>query len=242
VGRPWTLGAVRPRTLGAAACAQAVKHAVELLLAAGAGAAAPPAARPLLATLASLLATARAPGAAPARRVPGAPRRPLQPCGGRGARRAARRARRARSCPQRCARGRQGMFCAYGPDLLSRGAELRAAGNAVPTEPLPYAAAQLLPLLLPPPESVRALDLPLPCAGGTDGESDFFSRMLVRARLPAVAARPRSAPPRAPTGSAAAQVAIGELAARGGPEGCQAVVPACAGLVPFAGRALCAPC
>jgi hypothetical protein len=50
-------------TLDAAASAQAVDHAVTLLLATRSAGAAPPAAKALLATLAKLLATAHAPGA-----------------------------------------------------------------------------------------------------------------------------------------------------------------------------------
>jgi len=141
------------------------------------------------------------------------------------------------------------MLCAYGPDLLSWGAELRAAGNALPAELQPYAAAQLLPLLLLPPESVRALDLPLPCAGGTDGESEFFSRMLVRARLPAVAARPRCAPPpcadRARGCAGRHRRARGARRARGVPGGRAGVRgpgALCRGRAARAGRALCAPC
>jgi hypothetical protein len=80
--------------------------------------------------------------------------------------------------------GRQealGVACvAWASGLLRSDARLRSIGLALPAELLPYAAAQLLPVLLLLPERVRALDLPrhLPLSG-TTRVSDFLADLLV---------------------------------------------------------------
>jgi len=74
---------------------------------------------------------------------------------------------------------RQNALAAPVPDRLSSGASTRAAGRALPAELLPYAAAQLLPLWLLPPERVRALELPHLMWQ----VSDFLSAVLVSSRL-----------------------------------------------------------
>jgi hypothetical protein len=68
--------------------------------------------------------------------------------------------------------------------LLRSAAHLRGLGYALPAELTPYAAAQLLPVLLLPPERVRALDVPrhLPL-GGINAVPDFLSDVLVSGAL-----------------------------------------------------------
>ncbi len=81
----------------------------------------------------------------------------------------------------------QGALLICVPDLLHLQPRY---GLALPAELLPYAAAQLLPLLFLPPERVRALDparlAPLVAADlvAADQVSDFLSRAVVRTRLP----------------------------------------------------------
>ena len=70
------------------------------------------------------------------------------------------------------------------PHQSSLAANERAAGRALPAELLPYAAAQLLPLWLLPPERVRALDLPQHNLLFSAGQvSDFLSAVVVSVRL-----------------------------------------------------------
>jgi len=61
----------------------------------------------------------------------------------------------------RCATSRQDALIGWVPELLCPVASQRAAGRFLPAELLPHAAAQLLPLLLLPPERVRGLDTAL---------------------------------------------------------------------------------
>ncbi len=79
--------------------------------------------------------------------------------------------------------GRQGALgaacIAWGSGLLRSGAGLRAIGLALPAELLPYAAAQLLPVLLLPPKRLLALDVPRQPLGGTIRVSDVLSDLLV---------------------------------------------------------------
>ena len=84
----------------------------------------------------------------------------------------------------------------WAPYLLASSKELRADGLALPAELLPYAAAQLLPLLLLPPEQrLCALDLHHnDRRAGTVPESFFLMRVLVRTRLLALEAWPRCTP------------------------------------------------
>ena len=58
----------------------------------------------------------------------------------------------------------------------------RAAAHALTADLLPYAAVQLLPLWLAPPERVRALDLPQRNRRVRTEASDFLSAMLVSMR------------------------------------------------------------
>ncbi len=118
--------------------------------------------------------------------------------------------------------------------------------GALPAELLPCAAAQLLPLLLLPPERVRALDLQCPSRrGGDDRLSVFLSGVLVRARPPPPRRRPAvlcaaaqtAGTQRAP-GCVGAQTACRALVADDKPGECRALVPACAGLVPFVVQAM----
>ncbi len=79
--------------------------------------------------------------------------------------------------------GAQGGLLICIPDLLHSQPHY---GLALPAELLPYAAAQLLPLLLLPPELVRALDpAHFALSPATDRVSGFLSRALVRTPLPA---------------------------------------------------------
>ena len=80
----------------------------------------------------------------------------------------------------------QGALLTCVPDLL----HLQPwYGLALPAELLPYAAAQLLPLLLLPPERVRALDLARrPPSLAVDQVLGFLSRVVVRTRPPAALA------------------------------------------------------
>jgi len=121
-----------------------------------------------------------------------------------------------------------------------------ARGDALPAELLPCAAALLLPLLLLPPERVRALDLQRPSRrGGDDRLSVFLSGVLVRPRPPPPRRRPAvlcataqtAGTQRAP-GCAGAQTACRALVADDSTGECRALVPACAGLVPFVVQAL----
>ncbi len=73
------------------------------------------------------------------------------------------------------------------PHQSSLAANERAAGRALPAELLPYAAAQLLPLLLLSPERVRTLDLSgLGSLSGTNVVSVVLRDRLVRPQLPAL--------------------------------------------------------
>ncbi len=128
--------------------------------------------------------------------------------------------------------------------LLQPDARLRGFGNALPAELLPYAAAQLLPALLLPPERVRALDLAhlAPSLAAIE-VSHFLSGTVVRTPLPA-ARHPEErrsslaeggGSERAP-GSAGVQGVAGQLVAC--PQDCKALVLACPGLVPFVVEAL----
>jgi hypothetical protein len=118
--------------------------------------------------------------------------------------------------------------------------------DALPAELLPCAAAQLLPLLLLPPERVRALSLQRPSRrGGDDRLSVFLSGVLVRARFPLPCRRPAVQCAAAQTvgtqrapGCAGAQTACRALVADDNTGECRALVPACAGLVPFVVQAL----
>jgi len=78
------------------------------------------------------------------------------------------------------------------PRLLRPAAGMGAAGCALPAELLPCAAALLLPLLLLPPERVRALELQRVCSppGCADEVSVFLSEVVVSARHVPVTGRP----------------------------------------------------
>jgi len=127
------------------------------------------------------------------------------------------------------------------PRLLRLGAASRA--DALPAELLPCAAAHLLPLLLLPPERVRALEPPSHSAPSSDDLlSDFLAEVVVRA-TPPTAAQGKAAPRRWLPGPSArasvrAQGACGRLVAGDSPVDCRALVPACAGLAPFVVQAL----
>jgi len=60
-----------------------------------------------------------------------------------------------------CVPARQEALVVWVPEVLRPSADQRAAGRALPVELLPHAAAQLLPLMLLPPECVRGLDAAL---------------------------------------------------------------------------------
>ncbi len=141
------------------------------------------------------------------------------------------------------------------PKLLHTNARLRVIGRALPAELLPYAAALLLPLLLLPPERVRALDLAhLPPAAAADQVSYFLSGTVVRTPLPSAPRSEEQLSPaaegggneRAP-GSVDVQGDVRQLMAPpeeckalglACPEECHALVLACPGLVPFVVEAL----
>ncbi len=66
------------------------------------------------------------------------------------------------------------------PDLLCLGASARASARALAPALLPHAAAQLLPVVLLPPECVRKL---CRCNSSLTGTASvFLSRAVVRAR------------------------------------------------------------
>jgi hypothetical protein len=78
---------------------------------------------------------------------------------------------------------RQDALAAPVADQSSSDASARATGHALPAELLPYAAAQLLPLWVLPPERVRALDLPQRNWRVPERQvSDFLSAVLVSTR------------------------------------------------------------
>jgi len=163
-----------------------VGHAVEVLVSVRITEGAPPAAKALLATLAKLLASACAPGSALHEGLQvrhACCRRACRPC---------QRAARTHGMPSRVSSvpacdplrgGRQDALMIWAPDLLRWGVTARAAGRALPAALLPYAAAQLLPLLLLPPERVRTLSAPRSpryrvCV--TDWVSVYLSKVVVR--------------------------------------------------------------
>ncbi len=82
--------------------------------------------------------------------------------------------------------GPQEALIVWAPRLLRPAAGMGAAGCALPAELLPSAAAQLLPLLLLPPERVRALELPREYSppGRADKVSVFLAEVVVSARPP----------------------------------------------------------
>jgi hypothetical protein len=57
---------------------------------------------------------------------------------------------------------------------------MRGGGHVLPAALLPHAVAQLLPLLLLPPERVRALDLAQIESEHADGVTHFLSSRMVR--------------------------------------------------------------
>ncbi len=140
--------------------------------------------------------------------------------------------------------------------LLNPSALLRPSGDALPVELQPYAAAQLLPLVLLPPERVRALDISgLEIIVGTNLVSVILRDRVVRAPPPASVLRPSEvaavlrAAPRIDARVRACRDAGRNRRARGRrqPRGVQsgrAGVPGpgalCRGGADRAGRALCA--
>ena len=78
-----------------------------------------------------------------------------------------------------CVAARQEALIGWVPELLCSTAPQRAAGRFLPAELLPYAAAQLLPVLLLPPKRLLALDVPRQPLGGTIRVSDVLSDLLV---------------------------------------------------------------
>ena len=140
------------------------------------------------------------------------------------------------------------------PHLLNPSALLRPSGDALPAELQPYAAAQLLPLLLLSPERVRAMDVSgLEVVVGTDLVSVILRDRVVRPQPPALrpfeAAAALRATPRSDARARACRDAGRNQRARGRrqPRGVQsgrAGVPGpgalCRGGADRAGRALCA--
>jgi len=83
--------------------------------------------------------------------------------------------------------GPQDAFITYVSHLLRPTVLLRPNCGALPAELLPYAAAQLLPLLLLSPERVRTMDLTrIGVHVGTNAVSLIFRDRVVRPRLPAL--------------------------------------------------------
>jgi len=176
----------------AVASSQAVGHATEVLVTVRFTEGVPPAAKGLLASLVKLLASARAPGAGL--------RGGLQVSCARRRRVAAPAGRRVRAWQavsgEYCARardvqrgGRQDALIFYTTDMLHADTTLRAGVCGLPVELLPHALGQLLPLLLLPPERVRALSAPWAPQYRptvlTDWVSIYLSTVMVRPRLPA---------------------------------------------------------
>jgi len=148
-----------------------------------------------------------------------------------------------------CVAARQEALIGWVPELLCSTAPQRAAGRFLPAELLPYAAAQLLPVLLLPPELARAGrrapqaanqhhasdDLPGGGAGelaGTPLSGLQCCGCAVRRGVGCQGTQRRRLP------SSGAQGTCGQLAARNSSQGCRALVPACTGLVPFVVAAL----
>jgi len=112
---------------------------------------------------------------------------------------------------------RQDALMASVPDLICPTPRTQAAGRVLPAALLPYAVAQLLPLLLLPPERVRALHVALILAAG------------FRTSLPPAAYQPQPRPP-ARWDAVRGEIAPGRPAAPSHPPcqstGCQATARA----------------
>ncbi len=135
-------------------------HASKVLLAASSVETVLPAAKALLATMAKLLATAHAPGAVLRAGLLVSRARSFRQLAAARLMRVRRQALCAlhgRPLVTGCVQARQEALIVWVPEVLCPSADQRAAGRALPAELLPHAAAQLLPLLLLPPECVRGL-------------------------------------------------------------------------------------
>jgi len=159
--------------------AQAAAVAADMLLAVGSCESLLPAAKALLATLAKLLAPAHVPGAAVRAGLSVRRSHTMHTSRASHMPRASMRAPESDLLPG----VRQDALMASVPDLICPTPRTQAAGRVLPAALLPYAVAQLLPLLLLPPERVRALHVALiqRVNNHSDGVvSGCLSRRLVR--------------------------------------------------------------